>query len=250
MWIPGEFRTGQKTARKAMGHTFHLTGLVVDGITMSNSVSHVDWDQDPIQLFVCETCLIPGCMGGNWVSIRRAGDHVLLLPTFFRNLEDEEGYEPISLIISKGAMLLDRVLYSDLRRLVPDLPASRDLQPFAGWEAVRLLRFEAPAEILGKRWAPLRFERDLLLATDWASDDRAVAALEGLLEAGLASDRPVALGLLAGARRPVTFYLDQARGFLEWQPLAMGAGPAQLLLAPGYVVEGLAYPRTIHPEQR
>ena len=55
--------------------------------------------------------------------------------------------------------------------------------------------------------------------------------------AGLASDSPVALEPLSGARRAVTFYLDQARGFVEWQPLAMGAGPARLLLAPGYVVK-------------
>ena len=66
-----------------------------------------------------------------------------------------------------------------------------------------------------------------------------MAALEGLLAAGLASDSPVRLAPLAGALRPVTFFLDQARGYLEWQPLAMGAGPAKLLLAPGYVVEGL-----------
>jgi hypothetical protein len=179
MWIPIEFRTGQKTVHDGTGHTRHLTGLVVDGVTMSNSIQHVDWDWDPRQLFVCETCFEPGCASGHWASIRRAGDHVVFLPAFSRDPTDKGDHEPIPLILSKGAMLL---------------------------------------------------------ATDWAADDQAVAALERLLAAGLASDVPVALEPLSGARRAVTFYLDQARGFVEWQPLAMGAEPPRLLLAPGYVM--------------
>ena len=240
MWIPTDFRTIQKTVRDVMGMTAQLTGIVVDGISMTNSIRHVEWGWDPMQLFVCETCLEPGCSSGNWASLRQAGDYALFLPAFFKDEVDQDSdHESAAWIVAKGAMLLDRKRYAVLRCLAPDLPVLSELQPLAGWQAIRLLRFEAPSDVLGKQWAPVRLERSLLLATDWASDDEAVAALEGLLAAGLASDSPVRLAPLAGALRPVTFFLDQARGYLEWQPLAMGAGPAKLLLAPGYVVEGL-----------
>jgi hypothetical protein len=242
MWIPTGFERRPTTIQSENGPAFGGTELWADDVLISQAIEHVAWDKDPIHLAACTNCLKGDCSDGAWLSIRRAGNYVLFLPSFWPWLEDDsydQGYDDPPAFLQKGARLLDRSRYLDLRSLVPALPALADLQPLAGWQTVRLLRFEAPLEVLGEASAPVRFERDLLSGTDFRSgDDVAVNRLDQMLEAWMNSYVPIALKRPRWWHNPVTFYLAQGPCSAEWQPLATCSEDQDyLLLAPGYVVD-------------
>ena len=240
MWIPTKFETRPVTIKPEHGPAFAATELWADDVRVCRAVERVRWDEDPIHLQWYADCLTGDCADGAWMSARRAGSHVLFLPSFWWWLEGDwydRGYDEAPGFMKRGAMLLDRALYTDLHNLVPELPAMPDLQPLVGWEVVRLLRFEAPVEILGKASQPVQLQRGLVLGTDWwHPNEVAVRTLEQLLEAWVVSYEPVALKTLPWVQVPVSFYLGQESRSIEWQPLASG-GRDRLLLAPGFVVD-------------
>ena len=185
MWIPTSFERKPATIRPERGPALAGTELWADEVRICRAIERVAWDEDPIHLKWCTDCLAGDCVDVTRMSVRRAGSYVLFLPSFWWWLESEwsdKGYDDPPVFFQKGAMLLDRSLYADLRSLVPQLPAMPDLQPLAGWEAVRLLRFEAPVEVLGKASEPVRLRHSLVLRVDWwGPDDQAVRRLEQLL---------------------------------------------------------------------
>ncbi len=186
MWIPASFEQRRAPTNSASSSDAVRTELWAEGVQISHAVECVAWDQDPIHLQECTDCLVGDCLDGARLSVRRAGSYVLFLPSFLRWLEDDwydKGYEDPPAFLQEGAMLLNRARYADLRSLVPALPPMADLQPLTGWEAVRLLRFEAPMEVLGKGSEPVRLRRGMVLHTDGLhGDDSAVKALEKSLD--------------------------------------------------------------------
>ena len=240
MWIPTSFERKPTVLSPEDGVSTGGTELWADDVQISAAVEQVFWDQDSIHLAACTDCLKGDGSDGAWLSVRRAGSHVLFLPSFWSWLEYggyEQGYDDPPAFLQKGAMLLDRSLYLDLRSLIPGLPALADLQPLAGWEAIRLLRFEAPVEVLGKESEPVQLRRALVLRTDWwGTDDTAVQNLEHLLESWVNSYDPVAIKHISWHQVPVPFYLSDGPRTVEWQPLSAGYRNL-LLLAPGYVVD-------------
>jgi hypothetical protein len=240
MWIPKRFERKAVAIQSENGPAIAGTELWADDVRISPAVERVAWGEDPIHLKGCTDCLTGNCLDGAWLSVRRAGSYVLFLPSFWWWLEDDwydKDYDDLPAFLQKGAMLLDRAHYADLRSLVPALPVVAELQPLAGWEAVRLLRFEAPVDILGKAAEPVRFRRALVLHTDWwGPEDMAIKNLEQLLETWVDSYEPVALKHLPLNNVPVSFYLADGPRSVEWQPLSSGLRNL-LLLAPGYVVD-------------
>lgn len=82
------------------------------------------------------------CHSGDWASIRRTADHVVIMPVLLEGKEDAwlHSGSP-SFIEEKGTLLLDRGQVADLRRLVPGLPEVAAFKPLTAWEAVKLLFF-------------------------------------------------------------------------------------------------------------
>lgn len=164
MWIPTSFESKPASIEPQHGSARAGTELWADDVRICRAVERVAWDEDPIHLKWCTDCLAGDCADGAWMSVRRAGSYVLFLPSFWWWLEGDwydKGYDDPPAFLQKGAMLLDRALHADLRSLVPELPAMSALQPLAGWEAVRLLRFEAPVEVLGRASELVHLRRGL-----------------------------------------------------------------------------------------
>ena len=242
MWQPTEITIKRRPskARHPRDSTPFRTELLADGVRVSNAVEHVCWDCEPVELFICERCWETG--SEEWTSIRRTTGHVVIMPAFPKQ---EEDYWPYSqsppFLWERGPLLLDRAQVAELRRLVPELPEIDAFKPLTAREAVKLLFFEAPPDVLGRAWTystyKVVYKRESILATDHESDEEALEALDRLLETGSNSVAPVELRLLSNADRPVSFFFDRPRGFAEWRPLAFVGGQARLLLEPGYVIE-------------
>jgi hypothetical protein len=244
MWQPTEFAIQKQSFKLShpVGAIFSGTELLAEGIRLSNAVELVCWDCEPVQLFICVQCQTIGCHSGDWASIRCTAAQLVILPALPEQEEDAWLYsQPPRFMWDKGALLLERVQIADLRRLVPGLPEVAAFKPLTAWEAIKLLFFEAPPDVLGKAWTygtcKAVYKRESILATDYESDEEAVEALDRLLETGSNSVAPVELRPLSDAGRPVTFFFDRPRGFAEWRPLAFVEGQARLLLEPGYVIE-------------
>jgi hypothetical protein len=227
MWIPSSFET-KPAARPAPAGTELWAG----DVRISTALEHDRWDEDPIRL--------AGDGGdGTWLSARQAGSYVLFLPAFHRWLADgwwEQGYDDLPAFLGEGAMLLDRAQYARLRRLVPGLPGATDLRPLAGWEAVRLLRFEAPAGVLGEASAPVRLRRGRVRWANWWSGDQAAEALERVLATWADSYAPVALKPIRWVDAVVSYYVARGQRSVEWQPFVV-APRHRLRLAPGYAID-------------
>lgn len=57
------------------------------GLQLVNAVGLVEWDEEPVQVRVCEQCGMTRCAAGESVHVRRAGEFVVVMPAFSAMLE-------------------------------------------------------------------------------------------------------------------------------------------------------------------
>ena len=124
-----------------------------DDIRLINAVDRVNW-QDAganFQFELCETCGLVGCKPHGWVSVRRVGDFIGILPAFetvdqaAKGLQDE--YLPPTYLYN-GAIWLDQAKYEQLHSLIP-ISLYDQLPQLTAWEAAKLLQWEATHTVLG-----------------------------------------------------------------------------------------------------
>jgi hypothetical protein len=62
------------------------TRLIADGVLLSNAIEYLDWNANPIETLVCESCWSAGCSRAGLARIVRLADQVLWLPARLRDL--------------------------------------------------------------------------------------------------------------------------------------------------------------------
>ena len=63
------------------GGTLDVPQLWLGDHLLANCFVSMDWWHDPVQFTVC-ACGHPGCVGGDYFSLRRTGELVIFLPAF------------------------------------------------------------------------------------------------------------------------------------------------------------------------
>jgi len=216
----------------------------------------MDWRDDPVQFTICG-CGAIGCTCGGYFHVRRSGDHVIFVPPFAA-WEDEFSmvhYAELDLPGKAFAGFMTRPGYETLRASEPQAFAFDALFPLTYCEAVALWYFEAPTEILDRKFRAIAhdlaegrdvsatteadlfgFDRSAILCTS-AADDEAVLDLlrRTLATVHLSPSAPVEVIEIAPSA-PVTLYLDVA-GFVEWPALAKQNGQWHALLSPNFGFE-------------
>ncbi|MEC7522183.1 MAG: hypothetical protein VYE22_20015 [Myxococcota bacterium] len=197
MWKPAEL--GRR--RRSIGRD----GLYADGVELAKTLDLSDWSDPPVNLEACEMCGSPDC-GGAFVSPRRAGDLVLLMPPLdelAREIEEDRWplYRPSWTVARHGVFVADEAA---LRRVLPELPGQ--LPPFTRDEAVRCLQMELDP-LLGRFPAELRVDRERFVAGPGADLAADLDALDALLQAWRGSHRPVTL-LPDATSEPLWFFAD------------------------------------------
>ena len=170
------------------------------GHQLTNGCEWVDWDQDPVQVVLCEACGVTDCEWGGYVHVARVGGHVLWsaprLPVSDDETFDREQYRSIAAIDAHGAVAIPAAVWERW----PGVPAIASLPPARRGDLLAAWRAGAPPH------------------------EEAVAADGGTVEEALAVDRWFESDEPVGALVPlgegaITLFYDGAR-FTEWIPAA------------------------------
>lgn len=162
MWIPKEFKIkSMKMDFSSSGQAVvDITALYADGEKIMNAIELMEFDCDPIQFQVCDHCGYAGCSSGDWLSIRKIGESIIILPAF-TVMDDGEWeaseYDPPYFTRTKGSMFLGTEKYEELRSFVGGLPALSKVKKISSYEVSRLLQWEAPFRMFGDYPSPIRF---------------------------------------------------------------------------------------------
>ena len=202
-------------------HTFRAA--YSEDTCLFNACELLQLEDGRVQAHVCESCGYPGCEPGSWVSFRRCGNHVLLIPAFdaMREGEWERGeYSPPRYIMKKGVPALTEDAYAVLQRSFAKLPVHDRIKQCSPTDVVGLLQLAAPARILGPIDAAPNLNADMLVAVSQGDLPTQISAFLDLLDLLGSGEGEVPLAV---PDEIVTFYLDMSP-FTEWSPFGYLAG--------------------------
>ncbi len=198
-----------------------VTALYADGESLMNAIELMEFDRDPIQFIVCDHCGYPGCSSGNWLSIRKIGENVIIFPAFTA-MDDGEWesseYKPPHFTRTKGSILLENGQYEEFRSLVKNISALSEVKKISSYEISRLLQWEAPFRMLGDYPNPITIKNDLPYTTSLQNDEQAVDELKNLMNHFQSSKLDIDLVPISGEDEKVSFFLD-GTDFIEWVPM-------------------------------
>ncbi len=206
--------------------------VLLDGVLFANATRFTDWSEPTFQTIVCSACGHDGCEPGNWITARRAGELVLLMPDFDGMLDDYDESAPPNYLKERGALLFNPANAERLRSLIPDLRPFEKLKGLRGLDAKRIAQFEAPHNMLGRFPVVPTVRKNHV---DWCSHGEAKEALRKIAQAlsDLVDHQPVRVRRRLDGEEVVTFGLAGA----EWAPLVTTEGKDRLHLDPNWVVE-------------
>lgn len=159
MWIAAQLNVVERTFSlvAARGRSEHKDlALLADGVELSNMLRHVDWNGDPVQLAVCSDCGSVGCADGNYVSVRRLGTFVALIPSLasYAAATDDVGaidrLAPPTFITRRGVTLLRVDQWVALRARGSPLVPPDTLRPMNWQEAWLSAQLERRDDLIGQ----------------------------------------------------------------------------------------------------
>jgi len=202
-----------------------VTSIYADNENLSNAIELIDFDDDPIQFQVCDHCGYPGCASGGWLSPRKLGQLVFLMPAFEKmDMGSWEATEfaPPYFTNLRGSILLSDGSFGEFKKLAPKVPNLEQIALVTSYELCRLLQWEAPFRVLGKYPSSLTFRRELLSTTSLPDDDEAIEILLSFFRSLESGEKTMALTTIEASDERPSFFLDAA-DFIEWNPIVIKA---------------------------
>jgi len=216
-----------------------VTKVISDGVELINAVELVDWAADETQFLVCEACGIEGCEPGNWVSLRRSGSLVLILPSldyvWAERDEDKTVYAPPWYLRKRGVAYFDQSTYENLRSQHSDFPAFEQIRHLNMREATLVFHWDAPAQVLGSP-PVVELRHDLIAGSSEGDSDEHLKRLTDLMNQQYKDESAAILRPLSPDDHPLSIYLNAAE-FIEWKPLTFDAARYQLMIDSKFVME-------------
>ena len=181
------------------------TQVLCAGERVVNGLEAVEWEENPVQLVVCEACGITDCAYGGYAHVSRTGAHVVLSeprpPAVNRSYEDHQDAASTA-VVRHGAVVVPVAVWSGWPGVPPvdTLPSTRRRDLVGGWRA------EAPP-------------RADAIGTDSGDLEEALAAVDAVDRWFEADPEAVVHELLPLGEGGVTVFYDSPR-FVEWTPVA------------------------------
>lgn len=135
-----------------------VSQLLFNDVIFMNAIEYVEFEEDAVQLNICDHCGTIGCSSGDWVSFRKSGDYILLIPVFELTEKDEWNgteYAPPSIYDKetrkrkKDTPYFDLETYGRLRKKFPNFPSIDKIKHLKMREAVRLVQYNMPLRLFG-----------------------------------------------------------------------------------------------------
>lgn len=171
MWTPKtiEARKQSLDLTGSGQDTRAVTQLIFDGHIVFNASEFVDWSQEPLQIFLCEACLHPGCGGGGCVVVRKLSNRVVIMPALLAQSAGEwerTEYAPPLSILKHGSFLLNYNQWKTVCELCPDAPKTEALTAITPSELAMLYHYQAPRTFLPDSLHPETANWDLILTSN------------------------------------------------------------------------------------
>lgn len=157
-------------ASSGQGHHSDVA-VFADDVELMNMLGAVAWNEDPMQVRICEHCGIPRCRRGGCVAFRSLGNFVAAVPVLKSYAAGADGDEKAEFaappfIGKHGTLLIDRAVWMEFstERRLP----SAESFPLLSWaEALILASFEGALDAFSLRYAPFAVNfRNRVLSTD------------------------------------------------------------------------------------
>lgn len=220
---------------------YEASQLVAGGVVLMNAIELTEFDEDAVQLLICNQCGIVGCRSGNWVSPRKSGDFILLIPAFEKMEGDawsETEFAPPQYLKKEGAAYFNLETYENLRRLISRFPAIEKIKNLKMSEAMRLAQDKMPLRIFG---APpeINVQPDkfgYIIASSGGEATENLRKIEEILRQNYKNDSPAKIRPAAADEEIIHLFVDAVE-FTDWQALVKNNSGYKLLLEEKFVIE-------------
>ncbi|HEX9984974.1 MAG TPA: hypothetical protein VGF69_17055 [Thermoanaerobaculia bacterium] len=100
------------------------TRVTCRGVQIANSLEWTDWQDNPVQVILCDACGHPGCASGGYVHVSRLHRHVLWTAAQSSSDDeyDDDAYEIPFMMRSLGALALPVEVWNEWSAAVRELP--------------------------------------------------------------------------------------------------------------------------------
>jgi len=201
-----------------------------------NAAAYCNFFSEPCQLLVCD-CGIVGCSKGGWVSIRRIGDQMAMIPAL-TSLNSDGAFEldnlaPPQYLVAHdrfGAVLSTSV-YESIASAIPEFPEMDAIQPLTSHEALTIIQMMAPLQVLGRYPSMPQLNHDLILAVTAGDMTVELKTVNAFIESAWASDAALAAETGNHEYTPVEFHLD-GPGLPAWSNFTKSEDGLAILLPP------------------
>ncbi|HEY5885054.1 MAG TPA: hypothetical protein VIT88_10230, partial [Pyrinomonadaceae bacterium] len=218
--------------------TFPVFQLLSEGIKLINALELVDWDPEETQFLICEECGYPHCKSRDWVSVRKSGSLVLMLPAssyVCGETEDKEEYSPPSYLRTRGIPYLEFSTYERLRTQHSSFPSIDSIQPLNLKEATLLFQWNAPDQVLGEP-PVIQVRADIVVGSSEGDYSEHLLRMENLIASHYKTKSLAQLRPLQGSEQVISLYLDSVE-FREWKALVFDGSEYLLLVDSRFVID-------------
>lgn len=227
---------------------FQATRLVSDDIEIMNAVELIDWDDDKIQLSICDHCGTVQCASGGWVVFRASGDLVLMMPAFEAMKEDnwsKTEFSPPYFIQDKGTAYFDKQTYELLRKQFYEFPTFEKIKTLQMREAMWLVQWNAPLRIFGEppNLEIHNYKFDYVVAALDGDPKEIIKEAENLLRENFEDETSAYLRQLSKNEESIWLFLDLTE-FIDWQVMILSEGKYKFVLDNEFAVENEDFPNS------
>lgn len=230
----------------AQGH-FEVSQIIYENSVLMNAVELMDFDDELIQLIICDHCGTVGCQSGNWVRFRKSGDFILLTPDFERFEQDDwsenefsppDFYDKFSHNRKAGTPYFDLKTYENLRKSFPNFPSFEEIKDLKMREAVRIFQQSAPFQLFGEP-PEVSFnsaKRKLVVGASEGDANEHLQTIEAVLRENYENDSATLIRKRLPIEEVIYIFLD-ADEFIDWQALLKNGEDYFLMINDNFVIE-------------
>jgi hypothetical protein len=191
--------------------------VVCENVLLINATELLEFEGDSVQVGVCESCGVTGCVPGSWVKVGTIGANVLFCPAIRKMREGDwqsKAYSPPNYLTTRGIPVIPESVYRQIRALAPRLPRYETLHSCSNHDVLGLLQLNAPGQLLGTLGKKPTVSRDSLIAVSHGDLETEINTFESLVDVAYNAGNQ---GCFGRPSKYVTFY-SNLPGFPEWSP--------------------------------
>lgn len=228
------------------GH-IEVSQVVFENSVLMNAVELMEFDEDLVQLIVCDHCGSVGCKSGDWVRFRKSGDFILLTPDFDRFNQDDWSvnefappnfYDKSTHNRKKGTPYFDLETYKTLRNSFPNFPSFEKIQNLKLSEAVRIAQQNIPFQLFGEppKGSFNSAKKGLIVGASNGDANEYLQTIEAILRENYENDSLALIRKILPSEEIIYIFLD-ADEFIDWQALVKNTEGYLLIIDDNFVIE-------------